>query len=48
VCKLESSTEASGSGQDKEGLRDESLANDGAMQNMEKCLEKVTVEQYKA
>jgi hypothetical protein len=48
VCKAESFAEVSGSGYDKEGMRGESSANDGAEQNMERSPKKVAVEQDKA
>jgi hypothetical protein len=45
---LKSSTEVSGSGQDKEGTRGESSANDRGEQNVGKGPEQVVVEQDKA
>jgi hypothetical protein len=45
---LESFPNGLGSGQDKEGLRDESLVNDEVKQYMERGLEKAIVEQDKA
>jgi hypothetical protein len=44
VRKSKSSTESSGNGQEKEGPRDETSANDRAEQNMEKGPKKTAVE----